>query len=56
MAVYGAGPDTVSQLLITAADNPARLPTEAHFAAMAGACPIPASSGETNRSPPSPPR
>ena len=49
MAVYGAGPDTVAQLLITAGDNPARLRTEAHFAALAGACPIPASSGKTNR-------
>jgi len=49
MAVYGAGPDTLSQLLITAGDNPARLRSEAHFAALAGACPIPASSGKTNR-------
>jgi transposase len=49
MAVDGAGPDTVSQLLITAGDNPARLRSEAHFAALTGACPIPASSGKTNR-------
>jgi transposase len=49
MAVYGTGPDTVSQLLITAGDNPARLRSEAHFAALAGARPIPASSGKTNR-------
>jgi len=49
MAVFGAGPDTVAQLLITAGDNPDRLRSEAHFAALAGACPIPASSGKTNR-------
>ena len=47
MAVYGAGPDTISQLLITAGDNPARLRSEAHFAALAGVYPIPASSGKT---------
>jgi hypothetical protein len=49
MAVFGAGPDTVAQLLIAAGDNPDRLRSEAHFAALAGACPIPASSGKTNR-------
>jgi len=49
MTVYGAGPDTISQLLITAGDNRARLPSEAHFAALAGARPIPASSGKTHR-------
>lgn len=49
MGVYGAGPDTISQLLITAGDNPERLRSERHFAALAGACPIPASSGKTNR-------
>lgn len=49
MDVYGAGPDTVAQLLITAGDNPDRLRSEAHFAALTGACPIPASSGKTNR-------
>ncbi len=49
MSVFGAGPDTIAQLLITAGDNPDRLRSEAHFAALAGACPIPASSGKTNR-------
>lgn len=49
MAVFGAGPDTVAQLLITAGDNPDRLRSEAHLAALAGACPIPASSGKTTR-------
>jgi transposase len=49
MNVFGAGPDTVAQLLITAGDNPDRLRSEAAFAAMTGTCPIPASSGKTNR-------
>ncbi|WP_144837155.1 IS110 family RNA-guided transposase [Kocuria rosea] len=49
MDVYGAGPDTVAQLLITAGDHPERLRSEAHFAALTGASPIPASSGKTNR-------
>ena len=49
MSVFGVGRDTAAQLLITAGDNPDRLRTEAAFAALAGACPIPASSGKTNR-------
>ncbi len=49
MGVYGAGPDTVAQLLITAGDNPDRLRSERHFAALAGVSPIPASSGKTTR-------
>ena len=49
MGVFGAGPDTVAQLLITAGDNPERLRSERHFAALAGVCPIPASSGKTTR-------
>lgn len=35
MGVFGAGPDTVVQLLITAGDNPERLRNERHFAALA---------------------
>lgn len=49
MDVYGAGPDSIAQLLITAGDNPDRMRSERHFAALAGASPIPASSGKTNR-------
>lgn len=49
MDVFGCGLDTAAQLLITAGDNPERLRSEAAFAALAGACPIPASSGKTNR-------
>jgi hypothetical protein len=48
-AAYGVGPDTAAQLLITAGANPARLRTEASFAALCGAAPVPASSGKTNR-------
>lgn len=49
MDVYGAGPDSIAQLLITAGDNPERLHSERHFAALAGTSPIPASSGKTHR-------
>ena len=43
------GPDTAATLLITAGSNPERLRSEAAFAALCGASPIPASSGKTNR-------
>jgi transposase len=49
MNVFGVGRDTAAQLLITAGDNPDRLRSEAAFAALAGARPIPASSGKSNR-------
>ncbi|MFE5855486.1 transposase [Streptomyces sp. NPDC056500] len=45
----GVGPDTAAQLLVTAGGNPDRLRTEASFAALCGATPVPASSGKTNR-------
>jgi transposase len=48
-AAYGVGPDTGAQLLITAGANPDRLRSEASFAALCGACPVPASSGKTTR-------
>ncbi|HEY5223987.1 MAG TPA: IS110 family transposase [Microbacteriaceae bacterium] len=40
---------TAAQLLITAGDNPDRLHSEAAFAMLCGAAPLPASSGKTNR-------
>ncbi|MEV4940545.1 transposase [Streptomyces zaomyceticus] len=46
---YGVGPDTAAQLLVTAGGNPERMRTEASFAALCGAVPVPASSGRTNR-------
>lgn len=48
-AAYGVGPDTAADLLVAAGDNPGRLRSEAAFAALCGASPIPASSGKTNR-------
>lgn len=46
---YGVGPDVAAQLLITAGNNPERLSSEASFAALCGAAPVPASSGKTHR-------
>ena len=48
-AAYGVGPDTAAQLLITAGTNSHRLRSEAAFAMLSGAAPIPASSGKTTR-------
>ncbi|WP_432194631.1 IS110 family transposase [Streptomyces sp. bgisy027] len=48
-AAHGVGPDTAAQLLITAGGNLERMRTEASFAALCGAAPVPASSGRTNR-------
>ncbi len=49
MAVCGVGADTAAALLVAAGDNPARLRSEASFAALCGAGPIEASSGRTVR-------
>jgi transposase len=46
---YGVGPETGAQLLITAGHNRHRLGSEASFAALCGAAPVPASSGKTSR-------
>ena len=46
---FGVGPDTAAALLIAAGSNPDRLRTEAAFASLCGANPIPASSGKTKR-------
>jgi transposase len=48
-AAFGVGPDTAAQLLVTAGTNPHRLRTEASFAALCGAAPVPASSGKITR-------
>jgi transposase len=48
-AVHGVGPDTAGQLLVTAGENHDRLTSEAAFAMLCGAAPIPASSGKTTR-------
>ena len=46
LALYGVGPDTAALLLITAGDHPGRLRSEAAWAHMCAAAPIPASSGK----------
>jgi transposase len=45
----GLGPDTAASLLVAAGDNPERLKSEAAFAHLCGAAPIPASSGKAVR-------
>jgi transposase len=49
LALPGIGTETAAQLLITAGDNPDRLTSEASFAHLCAAAPIPAGSGRTNR-------
>jgi transposase len=49
LEVFGVGFDTAAKLLVAAGDNPQRIPSEAAFAHMCGAAPIPASSGKTIR-------
>ena len=44
----GVGFDVAAEMLITAGDNQTRIRSEAAFAKMCGACPIPAGSGKTN--------
>jgi len=46
---YPIGPDTAAEMLITFGDNSNRVHSEAAFAKMCGVCPIPASSGKTQR-------
>ena len=41
--------ETAGQLLVTAGDNPDRLASEASFAHLCAAAPVPASSGRTDR-------
>src|SRR5438094_911859 len=47
LSLYGVGPDTAAMLLIAAGDNPGRLRSEAAWAHLCAAAPIPASSGKT---------
>jgi transposase len=48
-SAYCVGPISAARLLIAAGDNPHRLGSEAAFAALCGATPVPASSGQTVR-------
>jgi Transposase IS116/IS110/IS902 family len=47
--LHGVGPDTAALLLIAAGDHPQRLRSEAAWAHLCGAAPIPASSGKVTR-------
>ena len=49
VARFGIGPDSAGALLVAAGDNPGRLRSDACFAMLCGASPIPASSGKTTR-------
>ena len=49
LAAAGVGPDTASVLLVAAGDNPGRMKSERSFAALCGASPVQASSGQTIR-------
>ncbi len=44
---FGVGADTAAEMLIIFGDNPDRIRSDAAFAKLCGACPIPASSGIT---------
>ncbi len=46
---FGIGADSAAEMMIVAGDNPTRVRSEAAFAKLCGACPIPVSSGVTNR-------
>lgn len=49
MESHGISTQTVAEMLILVGDNPERIKSEAALAKMCGVCPIPASSGKTNR-------
>lgn len=49
IGLSGVGPHSAAQLLAAAGDNPRRIRSEAAFAKLCGVCPMPASSGKTNR-------
>jgi transposase len=49
IGLSGVGPHCAAQILAAAGDNPHRVRSEAAFAKLCGACPMPASSGKTNR-------
>ena len=48
LALYGCGPNAAAMLLVAAGDHPERLRSEAAWAHLCGAAPIPASSGKTS--------
>lgn len=48
VAAFGIGPDIAGELLVAAGDNSDRIRTEAAFAKLCGACPVPTGSGKTS--------
>ncbi len=46
---HGMGAGTAAEMLLLVGDNPERIRSEAAFAKLCGACPVPASSGKTSR-------
>lgn len=49
LGLAGVGPHVAAQILAAVGDNPERIQSEAAFAKICGACPIPASSGNIER-------
>ena len=49
VAAHGMGTGTAAEMLVLVGDDPQRIRSEAAFAKLCGACPIPASSGKTGR-------
>ncbi len=49
VAAQGMGTATAAEMLILVGDEPERIRSEAAFAKLCGACPVPASSGKTSR-------
>ena len=49
LEAHGIAAGTAAEMLLLVGDNPERIHSEAAFAKLCGACPIPASSGKTNR-------
>ncbi|HVM10532.1 MAG TPA: IS110 family transposase [Acidimicrobiales bacterium] len=49
LELHGVGIDTAAALLVAAGDNPGRLRSEAAWAHLCGAAPVPASSGKVTR-------
>jgi hypothetical protein len=47
LAAHGMATGTAAEMLLVVGDNPERIHSEAAFAKLSGACPIPASSGKT---------
>jgi transposase len=49
LEAHGIAAGTAAEMLLLVGDNPERVHSEAAFAKLCGACPIPASSGKTTR-------